>query len=394
MTEPLAPARIRIEGIDVARGFALFGILVVNVQTFGGPFPWAAPDPWNHGVDRWAYAVTDALFASKFFPLFGLLFGVSARLQLDAVEARGGSPGRFFARRMAGLFVLGLVHAALLSTIDILVQYALLGLLLPLLRKLRDRTLLAIALASLAVPVAVVLRLVATGAIASTFGTLPPPGPMIEAYGRGDLATLFARRAKDLAGYYGWFAGYSGWVMLATLTLGHTRRAAEIVLDLPSHLAVLRRVRALGFGLGLPLAAVHALAFLHFKDHGAEDLWVFPAMSLSAYGAEPGLALAYAASLLLFAESGRMPRAAAALARMGRLSLTQYVGQSVLMNLVFFSFGLGLYGRVRPVALLGFVALAYALQLVFARAFLERWAQGPLEALWRRLTYGRPASNG
>lgn len=394
MEEPLAPARVRIEGIDVARGFALFGILVVNVQTFGGPFPWAQPDPWNHGVDRMVYAVTDALFASKFFPLFGLLFGVSARLQLDAIEARGGSPGRFFARRMAGLFAIGLVHAALLSTIDILVQYALLGLLLPLFRKLRDRTLVAIALVSLAVPVLIVLRLLATGALVKTFGRLPPAEPMIAAYGRGDLATLFARRAKDLAGYYGWFASYSGWVMLATLTLGHTQRAAELVRDLPSSLDALRRIRRLGLGVGLPLAAVHASAFLHFKDHGPRDLWVFPAMSLSAYGAEPGLALAYAASVLLFARSGRLPRMASALARMGRLSLTQYVGQSVVMNLVFFSFGLGLYGRVRPLALLGFVALTYGAQLLFARAWLVRWEQGPLEALWRRLTYGRPASNG
>src|SRR5579863_5608008 len=107
------PTSTRVTTLDAVRGVALFGILMVNVGVFSGPWPLASHDPWTSLRDRAAYGVVDAVFADKFFPLFSLLFGVGFGLQ----RARFASEkdfARYWRRRLGALFVFGLVHAALL----------------------------------------------------------------------------------------------------------------------------------------------------------------------------------------------------------------------------------------------------------------------------------------
>ncbi|HEX5740501.1 MAG TPA: DUF418 domain-containing protein, partial [Pilimelia sp.] len=142
VTRPLPTASHRIATVDALRGFALAGILIVNITYFASQHRGTGIVDAEFGapVDRWAYLVVDTLFETKFYLLFSFLFGYSFTLQIGAATRRGAAFVPRFLRRVAGLFVIGAAHAVLLFHGDILMLYAVLALLLLPLRHLRPRT--------------------------------------------------------------------------------------------------------------------------------------------------------------------------------------------------------------------------------------------------------------
>lgn len=393
-----APARLgpvddRILALDVVRGFAAFGILMVNIQTFGGPYPLFEGEPWTDLPSQVAYAFVDFAFVSKFFPLFSLLFGIGLTLQLErAAQVAPGDPGaaRTFAiRRLGGLFAIGLVHVAFFSTIDILVQYAFLGALLVPARKLRLRALPALAALALLVPVAL-------GAIASALSLYDRiyPGDydaadFIRAYGHGTLAELWAMRLHEIRDYYGWVFVYAGWEMLAMILLGAWAVRSGLVTSLPGREGLLRRLRAVAFGIGVPAAAAHAIVWITTRGLEHKAPWVMPVMSMASALGEPSMAVGYATSLALLVRDPTWASRLAPIAKVGRLALSSYVLQSIVMSLSFFSFGLGGYGLLGPFACIAYVVAVYSAELVLASLWARRFRFGPLEAAWRAMTYGR-----
>ncbi|WP_425331188.1 DUF418 domain-containing protein, partial [Bordetella pertussis] len=127
----------RLAHLDALRGFALFGILVVNIGVFASVYYGTGlPDPaFSRPLDQWVNVLVAVLFESKFYLLFSFLFGYSFTLQIDAAQRAGAAFAPRFLRRLAGLAVLGLAHAVLLYHGDILLTYAVLGALLLALRR-------------------------------------------------------------------------------------------------------------------------------------------------------------------------------------------------------------------------------------------------------------------
>ena len=372
---------------------AVAGILAANVLVFFGQFvipPERAAALSTVAADRVVLFLEHVFVDGKFYSVFSLLFGIGFGLQLVRASDAGGNFARLWRRRMVGLFVLGLVHAVFLSTIDILVQYALLGALLYALRKASDRRLLTIAALLLVVPVLFTALAVALGDVADFAGVSPAEArEAIAAYAHGTLRAFLVQRLRDLVGYYVWVGVSAGYPIVAMFLLGYVVARRGIPRALDGNRALLRRV----FAIALPIAIVFCTT-REVLDEGllraptrAPRLWILHAL-LRMVG-NPALCLSYATGFTLLFLRPSAGFVTTALARLGRTALSQYVLQSLVMSALFF--GARLYGSVSPTAAMGIGVALYAGQLVLVTFWVQRYRQGPLEALWRRWTYAGSA---
>jgi uncharacterized protein len=391
MTEPSAApvtAAERIDLLDGLRGFALFGILLANILYWSG---WLfLPHDRAIAISGETQFVVDAflhklLIDGKFYTIFSLLFGLGFALQLSRLERRGADGVRIFRRRLLVLLAIGLVHLCLIWDGDILTLYALLGLLLPFFRKWSERSLLIAALAFLLLPLAAVPLFRALG--------WAPWAPFYEMGGRiaesqglhlGQEADWLARPDWHSrlvwveSGTFFRIAMLLEWwrlpkvfgIMLIGMAMGRRLMAGSLLEDRK----LLRRVAIWGAVIGLPFSFLYAL-----DAKAGQDSWT------AILGTAP-LGFSYAAAFALLWPHAKW---LAMLASPGRMALTNYLMHSLLGITIFYGVGFGLVNHLPP---LGFYAVAvaiFAFQILFSRWWLSRHAQGPMEWLWRRGTYGR-----
>ncbi len=387
-----SPDRDRIELVDALRGFALFGILLANILYWSG---WVLVTDAERlamadaAAQMWQYRFHHLLIDGKFYTLFSMLFGAGFAIQLDRLSRRGADGLRIYRRRVLILLAIGLVHSWLIWDGDILTLYALLGLVLPLFIRWSDRALLIGAATFIfAVPIAGITLFQAlewrpelwlfglSDRITLALGVAPGPDLALRLLPNDDLASLMTWTLSGTP--YSWGLRLGSWripkvlgIMLIGIWVGRRLSAGTLSGDR----RLLWRVTVVGFLIGLPAGLAYALT-----PGQGQASWT------SLIGTVP-LALAYAAGFALL-----WPKARPWLglfAAPGRMALTNYLLHSLLGALIFYGIGLGFIGKLSP---LGFYAIAvaiFAVQLVFSRWWLAHHAQGPMEALWRRWTYGR-----
>lgn len=397
----------RLAHVDALRGFALFGILIVNIGVFSSPFYGAGvADPvYSRPVDlgvRWLIAW---LFETKFYLLFSFLFGYSFTLQMTAAERGQAAFAPRFLRRLAGLAVLGAAHAVLFYQGDILVTYALLGLGLLGCRSMAPQRALCVAL----------WLIVLTASVWALLGWLSfldpvPAGYLaqykaqalaaIEAY-RGDIGSTVAQHIHELT--------TSVWLMVlfvqgpfvfAMFLAGYALGRRNALADPWARPGVLWLLCALGVLPGLAGSAAYATSSLPF----AGAAWELPGLAADLLTA-PLLSMSYAALFLLAWRTRVIGRALRWLAPAGRMALSNYLMQSVVCAFLFTGWGLRLFASVSPLATVGIAVAIFAAQLPWSAWWLRHHAYGPVEWLLRALTIGalppwrrrcrihRPASN-
>ncbi len=399
----------RIGALDFVRGVAVLGILAINVTGFWGPllatFSPAIPR-LEPGGALW-FVAAYVLFEGKMRGLFTLLFGASMMLFADAAERRGANPDLMQARRLLLLMAFGYAHYALLWWGDILFPYAVCGMLAFCLRRLAPEPLAAAALllffASHGLEmIGDVASLTAEARVLAGHGAPAEVAEQTAMMGR--IATSIAADMQVL------HAPFHEAVRLRLTTapalplanLGATFFETFPVMLLGMALlrlglftgeweeATLRRIAIVGIGAGAAMSA----ALIGWA--AAQDFP--PAMMFALMGslaAIPHLAmtLGYLAVLLLLYPRVKDSAAGQRLVAAGRCAFTNYLGTTFVMSALFAGWGLGL-GGVLPRAALPLVVLGgWALMLAWPRWWLARFGQGPLEALWRRLTWlGVPRS--
>ncbi len=393
---PVAEAA-RIGAIDVLRGFALLGILVMNVQAFAMPQaayfnPTALGDLENANLYVWLAG--RMLADQKFMTIFSMLFGAGIVLMAGRVEARGGSAGRVHYRRMGWLAVIGLLHAHLLWYGDILFTYAVCGMVLYPLRHLSPGRLLALGTTLLAVGSAfsvgagMSLPYWPEEALAAFADEAWRPTPaVLEAelavYRGGWLAQLPSRSADALAFetvlLLMWAFWRAGGLMLIGMGLFH--REVFAARRSPRFYAGLIAAAVL---VGLPLQAYGL--WLDFAR--GWPVWSFFLGQQFNYWPSIAVSLGYVGLVMLACGNAALHRFTRPFAAVGQTALTNYLLQTVLCTLVFYGHGLGWFGSVDRVGQLGVVAAVWALQLVASPLWLRRFRFGPAEWAWRSLTYG------
>ena len=388
---PLAPttASERIHTLDLLRGFAMFGVLWANLNTGYGVKPPAS------GIDRALAWAQQNLLDGRFYTLLGFLFGIGFSIQLARAESRGRDLLRFHMRRMAVLLGIGLVHGLLIWRGDILTLYAVIGMLLVPYRRLSQRGLLIAALVTF-VTVSAVQRFGEQAGVVPA--TLPSSVHADSVYAHGSTREIFAQRASDYGVWYTSLASAALAGFLTLFILGVWVGRAGIVQRLRERRSTLRRalVTAIlccagGFLLrhylnlwwphpasppaGLLARALLLPRFLAGLVAGNLAVWAMSAI--------------YAASLALLYQREGWARRLAPLVAVGRMTLTTYVTQSIVCTLLFYHYGLGWYGRASYRHMLALAVVLFGLQIWFCRWWLSRFRFGPVEWLWRSLSYGR-----
>jgi uncharacterized protein len=391
-----APGGRRIESIDAIRGLSLLGILEVNIQSF----TWGAGDPLGvlgdppRSAESLEYFLQAAFLEGKFYPIFAFLFGVALALQGRALNRRHrGDPGAARAaarRRLWVLLALGIVHGLLLYYGDVLAAYAICGLFFLAVAPARPRALATFAGWAAAAALLSLFLPLLWGALDPGRGA-PDNELALEIahahriYSEGGFAAQLRQRATDEA-WQQLGGALTFWPqLLALFALGALAGRLGWLRHPERHALVWRRARMLGLGAGLPCAlAGAALSLSQARDpSSAADGWddVF-------LGAGSLLAMAYVAAALRAAIRPWCRIPCHWLACAGRLSLTNYVAQSVAMGLLLSGWGLGWGSGATRGQLAGIALGIFAVQLAASRWWLSRFRQGPLEALWRRCTYG------
>ncbi|HUP64328.1 MAG TPA: DUF418 domain-containing protein [Thermoanaerobaculia bacterium] len=389
---PVAPGE-RILLLDILRGFAVFGILVVNILYFSGPLEWVVAPRWTEVWNRVANALITILFAGKFYSIFSILFGIGFAVQMIRSEERGLPLAGRYLRRLFVLFIIGIVHASLIWYGDILHTYAFLGVFLLVFRRIQKELLLVLAFLSALVPVA----LFALGALAMSFapdGALAgQPETLGEAFGTaeslrvyatGSWSEVTAQRIRDWVQ----LAGYSLFFMpsiFAMFLVGLWAGRSGVLRDLTARRPLFKRLLMITLPIGL--AGNVAVYVLRSMADPMLPTWT-GALSQLAYSiGVPFLALAYIAAIALMVAGGSA--AFSALAPVGRMALTNYLLHSIVCTLIFYSYGLGFYGQVGPWIAIPMALVIFILQIPLSAWWLGRFRFGPVEWLWRTATYGK-----
>ena len=370
----------RYRTLDVLRGVALFGVLLVNLMTLFRVSLFAHiltfhshPGAANHLVD----VLVAGLLEFKAFSLFSFLFGVGVAIQAERAAPRGVNVAHFLVRRFLVLLVLGLCHLVLIWNGDILVLYAVCGLFLVPFLRLPSRALLILGAAVIVLPHVVPLGIPWPSGEALRAHV----APATRIYSQGGFLEILAFRWYE-ARYFITPLVLS--VLPKTVCLmfwGVAAWRSGVLREPERHRSLLRAIFWGAGAIGGTLTALQVLSQSSGRPSGVPSL-------LLDLGASLPLAFAYAAGLLLWLHPARAA-AWPALAATGQMALTNYLLESVILGFLFYGYGFGLFGRLgsAPAALIG-IAL-YSAQLAGSRWWLRRFQFGPFEWLWRSLTYGR-----
>jgi uncharacterized protein len=381
--------KVRLGSVDAVRGFALFGVLLVNMYNFGADAP-----EWTGFLDRAFYLSMHSLFETKSLRLFSLLFGFGFALQLAGAMSREGGSLWFYFRRLTILFVFGMAHALVFDG-DILMEYAMLGLILVVFRNVQPRTLLVLAFALLAVfPLGNLVHTESDDDLTAQWeDSLPLAELRVDHPYLGAPLDVFRENAfaipphiwSNLHGPESSLAIFS--MFLLGLYIGRSR----ILHDVTPHLRLVRRVFAWGVGIG----AVSALAewsltqkygYAVFTESTASNGVRFLGDMLFAYGST-SLALGYGAGIVLLAQRPGWQTALRPLQNLGKMALTAYLSSTLMFTTLFYGWGFGQLFLLGPAVTTFYAVLFFVTQLLFCDWWLDRFRFGPAEWLWRSLTY-------
>lgn len=389
--------------LDVLRGFALLGILIANSATFS-LYNFQHPDSWKNFPtaipDTVLNFLTHAFVEGKFYSIFSLLFGVGFSIILTRNKNKGGNALLIFYRRLFILLLFGLAHSLLLWDGDILFFYAIAGMFLPLFTNTRNVILLRLAIILLLSPVIFdVLKIISNGkwnlstpflqqamAIDKKYGIegLYPGNWLIEYDTYREL-----RNWSHSGFWWGWYLRIDGnriVKVFAMFLLGLYVGRKQWYLHLEKHKELLKRVQQVGLGLGIPSGIAFAW-FAADKKSLPDPAGIWDTITYTLNVAP--LALGYAATIALWYINGKFPKTFSLLKSVGRMALTNYIMQSIMGVLIYYGIGLGFGGKFGPAGYIPVAVVLFLVQIVYSNLWFKYFQYGPLEWIWRQLTYGK-----
>ncbi|WP_196157007.1 DUF418 domain-containing protein [Reinekea sp. G2M2-21] len=388
----------RIISLDVIRGIAVLGILMMNIQSFSMPdTAYINPTAFGDlsGINGWVWGFSHLFIDSKFMSIFSLLFGVGVMLFSERAEDKHIPAAKLHKRRMGWLLLFGLIHGHLIWSGDVLFSYAVCGFWAVLFRQQSVRTLWTVGLVLISIPT--VFDLLSQSAL-STMPTdelqyyLPDWQPNNEQIS-ADIATFgghwlgqLQQQSQDalLMETYG-FVYYVLWRVGGLMLIGmalykqgifSAAIPAQTLLRLGSF-SVLTGIVVVGYGL-----------YFNFHHQWNIRYSQYAGVQFNYIGSVL-MAIGYVLLFNAMIQKKLFVKATQLLAKTGRMAFTNYIMQSLLCTFLFYGFGLGWYGQVERWQQLIIVLIIWAVQLAVSQWWLARYSFGPLEWLWRRLTYWR-----
>ena len=389
----LLPQSKRILSLDILRGVAVLGIVIMNIQSFSMvSAAYLNPTAYGDltGANRWVWILSHVIADQKFMSIFSMLFGVGVILFSDSIERKGYLPARFYYKRLFWLFTIGLIHGYLFWQGDILVAYAICGSLVFLFRKLSPITLLALGVIIIAIPsfnywlFGRSMEMWPQEAIDSLKLTWSPSIDHIEIEinalrgGIGDqlkwrIPETFKMQTFILLIWMGWRA--LGMMMIGMALY----RWGIFSTGFSKQFYALLSAIALVLGYALILIGVRR----NFSANWTVEYSMFFGWQWNYIGSI-FVAIGYVSIVMLTSKFLKLRF----LANVGKLALTNYLLMTIVCSVIFYGHGFGLFGTIERIGQLYIVAAIWIFLLVFSKIWLNYFQFGPAEWLWRYLTYG------
>lgn len=381
----------RLVAMDVLRGFVLLGILVMNIQSFSMPMA-AYPNPTAYGdlagANLWVWIVSHLFFDQKFMTIFAMLFGAGILLMTGRA---GEQAGRMHRRRMGWMLLFGLMHAHLFWYGDILYWYALCGFVAFLLRNKAPRALITIGAVLIFIGFA----------LGMLFGLTIPDATLVK-INDTEWKPTAAVIAEELAAYRGGFLDQAAhrsptalmfetvffflffWKVLGLQLIGMALLKLDVFTARREPAAYLK-LAALGLVIGLPIVA------WGIRENFAHQWSVGYSMFFGAqwnYWGSFFVSLGYVGLFMWIVSAGALRALTSRLAAVGRMAFSNYIFHTVVCTTIFYGHGLGLFGSVERTGQVAIVLAIWVVQLIVSPIWLKHYQFGPLEWVWRSLTYG------
>ncbi|WP_411747943.1 DUF418 domain-containing protein [Psychrobacillus psychrotolerans] len=374
----------RIISIDVMRGFALLGIFVVNMLFFHSPYIYINPYTWfQNPSDYETFKMIDIFVQGSVYPLFSMLFGYGLAMQFLKSTANGGPFAKFAVRRLTVLLIIGCIHAFLIWAGDILITYALAGFVLILMIRLKPIWLLLISIFLFLIPNGLLYGLVYLGSLLEPNATIIYTGiqeieASIVAYGQGSWGDIFSQRLADWL-----YMSGNGLIVISMLftivpflLLGAAAAKWKLI-ERARELKVYWMITVLVMLIvGTVIKWLPYLLEANLFTMGIQDTFGGPLQ-----------AIAYAGIIALVCSIPFAAKILSPISKVGRMSMTTYLMQSIIATTIFYAYGFGLYGKIDLSTGTWMAIGIYAFQVVFAEIWFTKFKQGPVEMLWRKLTY-------
>lgn len=388
----------RILSLDVLRGFAVLGILILNIQSFAMiEAAYINPAAFGDmsGGNRWVWILSHLFADQKFMTIFSLLFGAGILMMSNRVEEKGGSAARFHYRRTLWLFIIGMLHAYLLWYGDVLVPYALCALYVFPFRKKTAKKLFTAGLILIAVASVFYLlfgwsvQFWNPEAYQSALSDWKPGPDVVQSelsvYRSGWLAQMDHRVPSSLQFQTFIFLIWSCWRVGGLMFIGMALLKWGIF---DSQRNVLFYTKSALWGLGLGLPIVITGIFLNFSYNWSFDFSMFFGWQFNYWGSLLVTA-GFISIIILISRQFKTARMVKIFAAVGRMAFTNYLLQTLICTAIFYGHGLGLFGSVERLDQLGIVILIWIFQLIVSPLWLKYFRYGPVEWIWRSLTYMR-----
>jgi uncharacterized protein len=396
------PSAERIQTLDIVRGFALLGILIMNMPGFSASFFVEADGShlWPGALDQRAEQVRNMLFSGKFNSMFSLLFGIGFTIQLGRMLPRDPEHGAIlYMRRLLVLAAVALVHC-LLWTGDVLHIYVVLGFGLLLLRGVPNRAVVAMIVALICYPAisGTVRLLVMTPEHVATLvkGAQALEASNNLAYGYGTFLDSTREHVREWIFLYTnpWVLwGFLGfWVQMATtMLIGFLIGRNGWVNRIPELMPAVRRLQWSALALGVVCSLTFGIISQYARTPGPSALKILVAMAYVL--SRLGMMGFYVLTIVRLAQHPAWQRRFQPIALTGRMPLTNYLLQTLAGTTLFYGWGFGLWGRVGPALQLALAfAIFFVIQVPLSTWWFRHFEYGPLEYLWRLGTYGRRAT--
>ncbi|HZG70063.1 MAG TPA: DUF418 domain-containing protein [Chondromyces sp.] len=377
--------RERIVQLDILRGAALLGIFLVNMISFHSPYLYYNPyEWWDAAKDYQNFQWIDVFVQASFYPLFAMMFGYGAAMQRERAIEKGLTYWRIGIRRFSFLLLIGMLHAFLIWSGDILINYAVFGLVLLLFLPLSGRMLLILGsillfLPNLFLSIMMLLMAQADPTSVSVWTDISGITNSISAYGSGTFQEITVQRFHD------WYAVngpenvfYLFISIFPLLLIGAGAQKVRLF-----RLWALKPKMAMQVAVAFVLTGVIIKSFPILFEPNLAYLFVQDSIG------GPLLAIGYAAFISWAAGFSKIGKTLYPLASAGRMSLTNYLLQSIIGTLIFYHYGMGLYGQITLTTGIWLVFAIFALQVILSELWLKRFNRGPVEYIWRLATYGR-----
>jgi uncharacterized protein len=392
--DPVAAAD-RVALLDVLRGFALYGVLLANTFWFSGRafLPREEIAATRTRINEVASFLIKIFVDGKAMTLFSLLFGLGFAIQLERARARGQDGLPVYLRRLGILLAIGLCHIVLIWWGDILWNYALTGFVMVLFRRRSQRALLVWAALFVVVPPMIAM----VPAVAAFFERVIPQPPdgaafraqVLDALRGHDRARLIEMQVRQTLHHVSHMPlSFIPWT-LSRFLAGYALGRSRLLHDAASRRPLFRKVLVGGLIVGLACGVAGYLRQRFVRNGGTLSVGVKIALIVPDELAYIAMAAAYVAALALLMQRPAWSRRLLVLAPVGQMALTSYLSQSLICTFLFYGWGLGLIGHVGTALCIPLTLAIFTFQILVSRAWLRRFRFGPVEWVWRSLTYGK-----